>query len=438
MNLIIVGLSHKTAPVEIRERLAIAEKRLGEALTQLRALPAIHEGLILSTCNRVEVCAVVQETEQGVESVKRFLTALHDSLSREALAPHLYSLAAADAIRHLYRVASSLDSMVVGEPQILGQMKNAFEEAMAQRATGLVLNKVMSKALSVAKRVRTETKIAESAVSISYAAVQLAKKIFGRLDDKSVLLIGAGEMAELAARHLVAQGARRVAICSRHQQRAAALAREFNGEAFGLEAVQTQMMQSDIVICSTGAQHLLVQYDDMRQVIDARKYRPIFLIDLSVPRNIDPNVNEIDNVFLYDIDDLQSVVEANRRERAKEAERAEAIIAAELETTVRWLKSLDVVPTIVALRQKAEAIRRSELEKLEGRLKDLSPEQREAVERFAEGLVNKLLHHPLVALKEEADSVNGALYVDAARRLFQLEPEPPPADAPADQTKHEP
>ncbi len=442
MNLIIVGLSHKTAPVEIRERLAIAEKRLGEALARLRSLPGIHEGLILSTCNRVEVCAVVQETEQGFESLKQFLVAIHDSLSREALAPHLYSVAAGEAIRHLFRVASSLDSMVVGEPQILGQLKEAFEEAMAQRATGLVLNKVMAKALSVAKRVRTETKIAESAVSISYAAVQLARKIFGRLDEKAVLLIGAGEMAELAARHLVAQGVRRVVICSRHQERAAAVAREFGGQAFGLEEAPAQMAESDIVICSTGAQRLLVSYDDLVRVIQARKNRPIFLIDLSVPRNIDPRAHEIDNVFLYDIDDLELVIEANRRERAREAERAEAIITAEMETTVRWLKSLDVVPTIVALRERAEAIRQGELEKLLGRMKELSPEQREAIGRFAEGLVNKLLHHPLVALKEEADSVNGSLYVEATRRLFQLDPAAPPESPtippPADPEKKRP
>ena len=422
MNIIIVGLSHKTAPVEVRERLAIAEKKLAEALARLRALPGVQEGLIVSTCNRVEVCAIVQETEQGFESVRQFLASIHDSLSHEALAPHLYGYVAAEAIRHLFRVASSLDSMVVGEPQILGQIKDAFEEAMACRATGLVLNKVMSKTLFVAKRVRTETKIAESAVSVSYAAVQLAKKIFRKLEETSVLLIGAGEMAELAARHLVAQGVSRVAICSRHQARAASLAREFNGESFGLEAAREQMIQSDIVICSTGAQHFLIQYDDMARVIEARLNRPIFLIDLSVPRNIDPRVNELDNVFLYNVDDLESVVEANRREREREAERAEEIITGEMEAMVRWLKSLDVVPTIVALRDKAAAIRRAEREKLLGRLKDLTPEQREAIDRFAESLVNKLLHGPLVALKEEANSANGVLYVEAARRLFDLQP----------------
>lgn len=438
MNIIVVGLSHKTAPVEVRERLAIAEKRLAEALAKLCAQPGVQEGLILSTCNRVEVCAVVQETEQGFESIKQFLSSIHESLSHEALTPHLYGYVAADAIRHLFRVASSLDSMVVGEPQILGQIKNAFEEAMTNRATGLVLNKVLSKTLSVAKRVRTETKIAESAVSVSYAAVQLAKKIFRKLEETSVLLIGAGEMAELAARHLVAQGVRRVAICSRHQARAASLAREFNGEAFGLEEAEAQMIQSDIVICSTGAQHLLIQYDAMARVIAARKNRPIFLIDLSVPRNIDARVNELDNIFLYDIDDLSMVVEANRRERAREAERAEEIIAGELEAMVRWLKSLDVVPTIVALREKAAAIQQAEREKLLGRVKDLTPAQQEAIDRFADALVNKLLHGPLVALKEEAHSANGVLYVEATRRLFDLPPpEPKPGDA-ADQPAGQP
>jgi glutamyl-tRNA reductase len=250
-------------------------------------------------------------------------------------------------------------------------------------------------------------------------------------------------MAELAARHLVAQGVRRVAICSRHHARAASLAKEFNGEAFGLEEAQAQMIQSDIVICSTGAQHLLIQYDDMARVIEARKNRPIFLIDLSVPRNIDPRVNDLDNVFLYDIDDLESVVEANRRERAREAEQAEHIITNELEAMVRWFKSLDVVPTIVALREKAAAIRQAEREKLLGRVKDLTPEQQEAIDRFAEALVNKLLHGPLVALKDEATSANSALYVEATRRLFDLQPPEPPTDqasepSPADSTKPRP
>ncbi|MEW6325514.1 MAG: glutamyl-tRNA reductase [Nitrospirota bacterium] len=432
MNVILVGLNHETAPVEVREQLAVAEKQLGDALARLRALPGITEGLILSTCNRVEVYAVAQETDDGFERVRQFLLSLHPSLTMAALEPHLYSYAAADAIRHLFRVASSLDSMVVGEPQILGQLKDAFEAAMAHRTTGLVLNKLVSRALSAAKRVRTETKIAENAVSVSFAGVQLAKKIFGRLEETSVLLIGAGEMAELAARHLVALGVRRVVICSRHQERAARVAAEFQGQAFGLDQAVPQMEQSDIVLCSTGATHYLVQYDDVRRVIHLRKNRPIFFIDLSVPRNIDPRINEIDNVFLYDIDDLQQVVEANRRERAKEAERAEPIIAAELDSAVRWLKSLDVVPTIVALREKAEAIRQAEMERLIGRVKTLSPDQVEAIERFADSLVKKLLHSPFAALKQEADSANGSLYIEAARRLFQLDPSKPPQESAAE------
>ena len=421
MNFIVVGLNHKTAPVEVREQLAVAKSRLGDALVRLRAFPSVREGLILSTCNRVEVCAVVHDTEEGFEHVRTFLSDVQSSLSREALAPHLYGFAANEAIRHLFRVASSLDSMVVGEPQILGQLKEAFEEAMAHRATGLVLNKVISKALSVAKRVRTETKIAESAVSVSFAAVQLAKKIFGRLDDNSVLLIGAGEMAELAARHLVTQGVQRVVICSRQRERAAQLAKEFEGTAATLDDAPAHMIHSDIVICSTGAPRYLVHHDDLVKVIHKRKNRPIFLIDLSVPRNIDPRVNEIDNVFLYDIDDLEMVVAANRSERAREAERAEEIITGEIDTMMRWLKSLDAVPTIVALREKADQIRKAELDKLMGRLGDLDPAQRKAIDRFAEGLVNKLLHSPLVTLKQETHSANGVLYVETTRRLFQLD-----------------
>lgn len=421
MNVILVGLSHKTAPVEIREKFFFSKEDIGSVLYQLKCIPGIDEGLIFSTCNRIEICALAHDTEQGFQNIIQFLLDRQTHLTREALDAFLYFYSGREAIRHIFRVASSLDSMVVGEPQILGQVKDAYDFALLHKATGVVLNKVIKKAISVAKRVRSQTKIGENAVSVSNASVELAKKIFGQLSGKSVLLVGAGEMAELTAKHLLDQGVKDITVVTRNYHRAEELAKEFHGRSARLEDVATEMVRSDIVICSTGAPHYLVNFVDVQGVIQVRKNRPIFLIDISVPRNIDPLVNEIDNVFLYDIDDLQMVVDANIKEREKEAVKAEGIIAEEVEVLSRWLKTLDVVPTIVALRNKVEAIRKGEVEKILGRGGDFSPLQKEALESLSNAIVNKLLHNPLVVLKEESHSSNGSLFVEAARRLFQLD-----------------
>lgn len=422
MNIIVVGLNHKTAPIEIRERFSISEKQIGEALYRLKSNPIIEEGLILSTCNRVEVCAVVKkDTQEGVEAVQNFLVQYRPDLSPEALTPCLYTYTAGDCLRHLFRVASSLDSMIIGEPQILGQIKDAFDQAILHKTTGVILNKVFKKAISVAKRVRTETKIAESAVSISFAAVELAKKIFGKLDKKSALLIGAGEMAELAARHFVGNGVTSISIANRSYERALELAKEFNGIPVKFEDFIVEMAKSDIVLCSAGAPHYLIGPDEVSKVIAIRQNRPIFFIDISVPRNIDPQINKLDNVFLYDIDDLQLSVDTNIRLREKEALKAEEIIAEEIERFSQWFKSLDAVPMIVALRDRAEEIRQSELEKTLGRLGALSPAQRELLEALTASIVNKLLHSPLTVLKQELHSTNGNMILEAARKLFDLE-----------------
>jgi glutamyl-tRNA reductase len=431
MHLIVVGLSHKTASVEVREKLAFTEQRLQEALLQLKTYPAVQESLILSTCNRVEVCAVVKEKQEGLEQIKQFLRSYHDSRSpahdmqEKDLVSHLYTYAAEDAVRHLFRVASSLDSMMVGEPQILGQLKDAYDLAMVQKTTGVILNKVLKKAISVAKRIRTETKIAESAVSISFAAVELAKKIFGKLEGKIVLLVGAGEMAELAARHLIGHGASKILITTRDYERASMLADQFQGRPVAFSDFPWEMVEADIVLCSTGAPHYLIRYEDVSRVIEARKNKPIFLIDISVPRNIDPKVNEIDNVFLYDIDDLELVVKSNLQERQQEAFKAETIISDEIGGVLRWFKSLDAVPTIVALKDKAEEIRRAEFDKAMTRMGELSDKQKETVEGLTVSIVNKLLHAPMVVLKEETHSSNGGFFIDAIRRLFKLEKDPP-------------
>ena len=421
MNVILVGLSHKTAPVDLREKFTFSKDEIGSFLYQLKNLPGIDEGLIFSTCNRVEICALAHDTEQGFQIIIQFLLDQTTQVTQEVLVSALYFYSGREAIRHIFRVASSLDSMVVGEPQILGQVKDAFENGLLHKSTGVVLNKVLKKAISVAKRVRSETKIGENAVSVSYASVELAKKIFSQLAGKTVLLVGAGEMAELTAKHLLDQGVKEITVVTRNYHRGEELAKELHGRAARLEDVATEMVGSDIVICSSGAPHYLINFVDVQGVIQVRKNRPIFLIDISVPRNIDPSVNEIDNVFLYDIDDLQTVVDANIREREKEAVKAEAIIAEETGVLSRWLKSLDVVPTIVALRNKVEAIRKGEVEKILGQGGDISSHQKEALESLSNAIVNKLLHNPLVVLKEEAHSSNGSLFVEAARRLFHLD-----------------
>jgi glutamyl-tRNA reductase len=420
MHLIVVGLSHKTAPIEVREKLAVPASRLGEALHRLRVYPGIKEGFLLSTCNRVEVYAIVEEMEAGYAGVQRFLADTHLALTSDQLTPHLYQHIDDRAIGHLFRVASSLDSMVVGEPQILGQLKDAFEAALTHKSSGLILNKLVKKAISVAKRVRTETKIAEAAVSVSYAAVELAKKIFSNLSEKTVLLVGAGEMAKLAAQHLVNNGVRRVMITTRDSVSATELAKRFNGTAIPFEEFRHAMAEADIVVCSTGASHYLIHTEDVQRAVRLRMNRPIFLIDISVPRNIDPAVRDIDNAFLFDIDDLETRVEQNREDRRSEAVKAERLVDEEVGVIQQWIKSLEVTPLIVALRKRADEIKQSELEKTLTRLKHLSPQDREAIEALASAVVNKLLHGSLVTLKAEADSATGALYLEAARRFFNL------------------
>jgi len=421
MNIIVVGLSHKTAPIEIRERLAVPESRQGEALSRLCSYPGIREGILLSTCNRVEVYAVVEQLESGYARVQEFLADTHLSLSSEQLTPHLYWHADDHAIGHLFRVAASLDSMIVGESQILGQLKDAFEVALAHKRSGVILNKVVKKAISVAKRVRTETKIAETAVSVSYAAVELAKKIFSNLGEKTVLLVGAGEMGKLAAKHLIANGVQRVMITTRDSHSAIDLAKRFNGVPIPFDEFRSELAAADIVLCSTGASQYLIRTEDIQKAVRQRMNRPIFLIDISVPRNIEPSVKDVDNAFLFDIDDLEMRVEQNREERQHEALRAERMVKDEVGVIGQWLKSLEVIPTIVALRNRAEEIKRSELDKTWGRLGSLSPEERGVVEGLASAIVNKLLHGPLVTLKAEAHSAGGTMFVEAARRFFNLD-----------------
>ena len=423
MGIIVVGLSHKTAPIEVREKLNFPENTLPDALRKLMTYEGIRESLIMSTCNRVEIYASVQDSAQGIDRIKQFISDFH-GLSREALERSLYVYPDAQGVRHTFRVASSLDSMVVGEAQILGQLKDAFDIALKTKTTSTILNKLIKKAISVAKRVRTETRLAEGAVSISSAAVELAKKIFGDLVGKTVMLLGAGEMAELAAQHLLGNGVRNIMVANRTFERAEELAKEFKGDAIRFEHFPDSLVMVDILICATGAPNYVVKRDMVSRALKERRHKPIFMIDISNPRNIDPEVDKVDSAYLYDIDDLQSKVDVNTEGRAKEAARAEELVTLEVETYLQWERALDAVPTIVDLREKVEDVRRRELDKTLGSLNGITDDQKRAVEAMSQAIVNKLLHAPLVVLKQAASMPGpGDNTISIARRLFNLDKE---------------
>ena len=421
MEILVVGLSHNTAPIELRERLNVPEQDLPKPLEMMGESTDLVERMLVATCNRVEVYAVAEGPIEGaVEGITDCL-ATYRNVPKTDFLDKLYTYTAGEAVRHVFRVASSLDSMVVGEPQILGQVKTAYSIAQAREATGIILNNLLEQAFHVAKRVRSETGIASSAVSVSSAAVELARKIFGDLTGRSVLILGAGEMAELALRHLLDDGVRSVLVANRSYNRAVALARQFHGRAVTFESFRQEMVGADIVISATSAPHVILKKEDMQAIIQQRRHRPIFLIDIADPRDIDPGCNEVDNVYLYNIDNLKSVVESNLKERKREAERAEVIIDREVGVYLTWLRSLDVVPTIVSLRQRVEQIRGTELQKVLGRMGDLTPEQREAITAMSHAMVNKILHQPMTELKRRAALQDGHLYTSVLRRLFGLE-----------------
>lgn len=423
MSIIVVGLSHKSAPIEVREKLNFPENTLPDALRKLMSYEGVRESLIVSTCNRVEIYACVQDSVTGVDRIKQFISDYH-GLSRESLDQSLYVYPDAQGVRHTFRVASSLDSMVVGEAQILGQLKDAFDISLKTKTTSTILNKLIKKAISVAKRVRTETKLAEGAVSISTAAVELAKKIFGELEGKTVMLLGAGEMAELAAQHLLGNGVKNIMVANRTFERAEELALEFKGDAIRFEHFPDAMVMIDILICATGAPKYVVNRDMIAKAVKERRHKPIFLIDISNPRNIDPEVDKEDNVYLYDIDDLQSKVDVNTEGRAAEAAKAEELIALEVETYLQWERALDAVPTIVDLREKVEDFRKRECDKTLSSLNTITDDQKRAIEAMSQAIVNKLLHAPLVVLKQAASTPGeGDATIAVARRLFNLDRE---------------
>ncbi len=419
MRLLVTGLNHRTAPVEVRERVAFSEGALPAALLNLKARDGLLEGMILSTCNRVEIAVTSEEKSDPNPSVNAFLCDAHN-LEQPALAQYFYRYEGRDAIRHIFRVAASLDSMVVGEPQILGQLKGAYAAAKAAGSVNGFLELVLTRAFSVAKRVRSQTEIGQSAVSVSYAAVELAREIFGSLENRKVLLVGAGKMSELAARHLRRSGASNIFVTNRTRERADAMAQLFQGRVVEYEDFPRMLHDVDIVITSSGAPHYIITRDAMKQVIDRRRNRPMFLIDIAVPRNIEPAVNQVDNVFLYDIDDLEKVIQTNVKGRLKEAEHAEEIIAEEVERLVLRLKSREVTPTIVGLQEHLEHIRNAEIQRLRGKLGALSPQQEEAIEALTRGIMNKIAHGPITELRKHAGNPDGLFIVDVIRKVFRL------------------
>ena len=416
MNFFVIGVNHKTAPVEVRERFAIPESRLPEATKMLAEYPGIEEGMIVSTCNRVEMIA---RSVNGRADMRGFMKLLYN-MDIAQYEQYLYEFRETEAVRHIFRVASSLDSMVVGEPQILGQVKEAYATARAVGAVNSQLDALLTRAFAVAKRVRTDTSIASSSVSIASVAVELAKKIFGSLQGKSVYLVGAGKMCELAARHFIAHGATKIYVANRTYERGVALAKKFNGEAIPIEHLYDTVDKADIVLSSTGAPVAIFKKEHGEKFLSRRKNRPMFFLDIAVPRDVDAKMNDLDGIFVYDIDDLQQVVQSHMSDRTQEARQAESIVNSEVEKFEERLRTLDVVPTIVSLQEHLETVRQAEIDRVRGRLGELSPEQELAVEAMTRGIINKIMHTPITTLKTAAKEPESTTVVELVRRIFNL------------------
>jgi len=420
-TIVLVGLNHKTAPVEIRECLGFAGDERLKALAALSRLNAVREVLLLSTCNRVEVLVTSGDAAAARTALVAFLSDYH-GVQAAAFKDKLYVHQDDEAVRHVFRVAASLDSMVVGEPQILGQIKEAYRLATESKSSGVILNRLLHKTFFVAKRIRSETGIGDHAVSISYAAIELARKIFGDLEGRAVLLIGAGEMAELAVEHLIRHRAGQILVANRTFEHGVALAGRFSGKAIRFEEIEDSLRTVDIIISSTGAPDYVVRREQVKHLLRGRRSRPLFFIDIAVPRDIDPEINRLNNTYVYDIDDLRGVIEENIEDRQKAALRGERIVDEAVIRFRQWYDSLDVVPTIVALRQKLESIIRIEADRTRQQLQpQIDAADGTAFERMTQALVNKILHDPTTILKDPAGHANKALMLDITRKLFRLD-----------------
>jgi len=430
-----IGMNHKTAPVELRELVAFGGHNIDEVMNSIRSIKDIKESMVLSTCNRVEILFTTDKEKEAKESVIEFLSHV-SGIKKEELGSTLYIYDNEEAIRHIFRVGASLDSMIVGEPQILGQVKEAYRIAVNHKSSSVILNRLMHRTFSLAKKIRTETDISGSAVSVSFAAVELGKKIFGDLQGKEVLLIGAGEMAELAATYLLNNRIAKILVANRTFSRAVELADHFHGKAISFEEISDQLLVVDVVITSTASPEPVISLNQVKNTMRRRKNRPLFFIDIAVPRDVEPQVNGIENVFVYDIDDLTGIVESNINKRKGEAVKAERMVDEEVIKFSEWFKTLDVVPTIVALKDKCENIRQIELKKTLSSLGDLTPEQRKGVENLTISIAKKILNDPIVLLKKKEDRTSRNLYLDIARKLFNLDSDS--EDSEPNQDKPEP
>lgn len=419
-DILLIGLNHKTASVEIRECFAFSQEEADRALEALQHHPAIDEVLLVSTCNRVEVLLTTPDRPTAEEAVKAFLSG-EKSIPYRDFENVLYVHQGDEAIRHLFRVAASLDSMVVGEPQILGQIKEAYRQATRVKTSGVILNRLLHRTFSVAKRVRSETGIGGHAVSISYAAIELGRKIFGDLEGKKVLLVGAGEMAELAVEHLKRNRVGDIRVANRTFERGIDLARRFSGEAVKFEEIPAYLAQVDIIISSTGSPDYVITAAQVKQVMRTRRNRPLFFIDIAVPRDIDPGINRLDNTYVYDIDDLKGVIEENIEDRQREAVKGERIVDEAVIRFRQWFESLSAVPTIVALRGKLETITETELGKTIQAIARLSDAERQMLRQMANSIVNKIMHDPTMILKSDSTHRNQSMYLDVTRKLFKLD-----------------
>ncbi len=420
LEIVLLGLNHKTAPVELRECLAFSKDETYTALKSLQESPDIREVLLVSTCNRVEVLMATENQSKAVNVVKSCLAEFR-KLPVSEFENALYIHNGDDAVRHIFRVASSLDSMVVGEPQILGQIKEAYHAATLKRTTGVLLNKLLHRTFFVAKRIRSETGIGDHAVSISYAAIELGRKIFGTLEGKKVLLIGAGEMAELAVEHLIRNRARDIFVANRTFEHGVRLAKRFDGKAVRFEEISDCLKIVDIIISSTGSPDYVVSRNQVKGVMRSRRNRPLFFIDIAVPRDIDPEINRLTNSYTYDIDDLKGVIDENIETRNREAIKGERIVDEAVISFRQWYESQEVVPTIVALRNKMESIAKAETEKTLQTLSHLSNDDRQAITKMTTALLNKILHNPTVLLKSNGIHRDKPAYIDITRKLFKLD-----------------
>ncbi|MGB5987431.1 MAG: glutamyl-tRNA reductase [Desulfobacterales bacterium] len=421
LDIVLIGLNHKTAPVELRECIALNSDESHLALDSFKGHPAIREVVLFSTCNRVEILMTSPDPPAAISMAKAYL-ADSKQIQLSRFEKNLYQYTGDDAIRHLFRVAASLDSMMVGEPQVLGQIKEAYLQATREKTTGVILNRLLHRSFFVAKRVRSETGIGDRAVSISYAAIELGRRIFDTLEDKKVLLVGAGEMAELAVEHLIRRRCGEIWVANRTFERAVKLAEKFKGSAVRFEKIPHSLQFADIIISSTGAPGYVIAPVHVKGIMRQRRNRPLFFIDIAVPRDIDPELNRLANVYLYDIDDLQGVIEDNLAGRRQEASKGEQIVQEAVENFREWFASLDVVPTIVDLRSKIETIAEAEIQRtLATSLQHLSDPERDAIQRMKHALVNKILHDPTLFLKSNGCRGDKSVYLDTARKLFKLD-----------------